>query len=255
LLSQDQSLQLKAAGGEFMKSYAIAWATGLLGLLLFSQSCAVSMVKPVESEMAKPAPSMSLSMTGSSQVYEYGKGQTVFSTKGLEELYPEGAIDFINSPDPMVRHLLEKIPFNTKFYILIINGSSTKKTLLQINDSFESTSDYGRRSEGFALGKIKAMPIYTFAPGATTAIRLEQLKLHVQPTGLASADFTASSALRCVIRNTPGPKGEYRNGALTLQIVDATMTTFDEITRGAGRAARLLAEFTLHKEDPDARCR
>lgn len=218
-----------------MKLSAITWTATLTGLMLFSQSCAIVSSKTAD---RKPSalmgrPMATVAMTGSTKVYGFGVGKTKFFTNDLEELYPDGIIDFIHSPDPMVRQVMDKIPFNAKFRVVIVNGTRSKKTVLQINDQFEAAPNYGPRSD---------KSVFSFSPRKKRgAIRLESLKLHILKDAFAANEF-ASSSVKCVSKNVPGPNGEYRNGALTLQLVDAEKTS------------QLLAEFTIHKENPQAHC-
>lgn len=222
-----------------MNIRGITTILGVSSLMLFSQSCATRslMIDPTTYSSLETHPSFS--MTGSTKKYDPFKGHTDFYTKQLEEIYPTGVIDFINSPDPLVRSIIEKIPFDASFYLVLVNASGIKHTMIQINDEYIPAS----------LGQTKAWTKYSFAPYSNSSLKLEKLRLHLRGNSGDSVDIN-ESALPCVAMNAPGPKGEYRNGALTLQIVDASSS----LKNGPDKNARLLAEFTVHKENSKTTC-
>ena len=233
------------------QGYGVSWALAALGILLLSQSCTTGGGPRLLDR--KPASKNTFTMTGSSLVYEYERGRVDFETTDLLDIYENGVIDLIRSPDPQVRHLLDRIPFKGEFYVVVVNGQNSPASLIQINDSYYFARDYTSRSKQFAKGMDVPFQKYSFdvRSGAKT---LKNLKLHLLDGADEDATFVSTNRL-CVVRNLPGPKGEYRNGALTVQLIETNVTTFDPITYGAGKGARLLAEFSVFRESELAKCR
>ena len=59
-----------------------------------------------------------------------------------------------------------------------------------------------------------------------------------------------NARLDCEASNRPGQKGEHRNGALTLQVMDSKNHSFDAFTRGAAQKTEIYIEysvFALHR--------
>ena len=233
------------------QQFRVSWALAALGILIFSQSCAT--VSGPRIAERKPASNNTFTMTGSSLVYEYERGKVDFATTELLDIYDNGVIDLLRSPDPQVRQLLEQIPFEGEFYVVVMNGHKSPTSLIQINDKYHFAKDYTYRSRQFAAGLDVPFQKYSFTSkkGATT---LKSLKLHVLKGAYDEGTLVSTNQI-CVEKNKPGPRGEYRNGALTIQFIGTDLTTFNPITSGAGKKAKLLAEFSVFRESGLAKCK
>lgn len=233
------------------QGYGVAWALGALGILLLSQSCATTNGPKLLNR--SPASKAKFTMTGSSLVYDYERGRVDFQTTDLMDIYEDGVIDLLKSPDPKVRALLDRVPLHGEFYLVVMNGQHSPASLIQINDDYFFARDYATRSQQFAQGLDVPFKSYSFDSNKR-AKPLKKLKLHLLKEAEGNGHFVYTSR-NCVVENQPGPKGEYRNGALTIQLIDTSVTTFDPITFGAGKGARLLAEFSVFREHEDSGCR
>ena len=140
-------------------------------------------------------------------------------------------MDFFNLLDANFNNIQSTIPSGTRFVLNVVNAKLSPGGILQINGSLVGVTH-------FQLGQI-----YTIgAPSQIADLQLQGLRLGFSPNILANNGLVPTDT-GCVRANDPGKLGEYRNGALTIQALDAGNYTLDPITGAA--ASGLLWEATV----------
>jgi type IV pilus assembly protein PilY1 len=152
----------------------------------------------------------------------------------------------------------------TTFKILVANQAYSPAAKLSIGGE-DYVSVY--RYQTAAGLTVASLPTYTLANIGTLKFNLPLNAFRSQDwgTGIVRAGLHPSD-YSCVVNNgNDGPSGERRDGALTLQIVDATVTDNDIELNVAGRPelgyvlkaasmAKLVAEYTAFWHHPNKLC-
>lgn len=232
--------------------YGPVWALSALGFMFLFQSCSSTRTYnfteiPIQRELGSTP---KIHLLGSSKVFDYHKGQVDFESLNIQETFNLGYFDLLKSADPRLRQLMDRIPFESSFYIILVNGQNYLDMSLWINSIKIPLNIYSENSKLFAEGHLRNWPVYSLS-GLKNTKKLNQLAIDFGP----SIHNLSKTQLSCARLNTPGPKGEYRNGALVLQIVNSSAMSFDTITKTAGKTAHMFAEVTIFQEDPLGLCR
>src|SRR5690606_25185310 len=112
-----------------------------------------------------------------------------------------------------------KIKSQESFVILIANANINPGGFIQLNDRLLSLSEYGKSSIAYANGNTNALTVWT-------PQTLKIAKIFFQ-RNLAAQNAILSTRPECVTSNHPGPRGEYRDGALVVQAVSKSKLIFD----------------------------
>jgi len=115
------------------------------------------------------------------------------------------------------------------FLLTIANSDLSSGGRLEINSTSIAVTDYERTQLRYLTGKLKdweAFPAYKLGePTPTQAAagvqQLTSLKMSFDTFAILNGKLIPSNT-GCVKANKPGKKGEYRNGALMLQALDAS---------------------------------
>ncbi len=171
--------------------------------------------------------------------------------------------------------VVDTTPVSMKFKVLVANQSYSPAVTLTLADA-ASTYDakaFAYQSAGVSVATLastlKEYHLGTDA-GAITGLQvnmpLDAFKSKDWGTGISRAGLHPTKA-DCVYNNPKlGPLGEWRNGALTIQIVDPTVAETDLQFNVANRPdlgyrlkstsmkAKLIAEYTLFWHNPNDLC-
>lgn len=167
----------------------------------------------------------------STQIYPYKSGTTTHHVHEYDKKYQTTTIDFFNLIDTQFNEIHKTIPADTRFVINVVNAALSPGGVLQINGDSISVSN-------FSLGQV-----YTIRGSQIMSDQvLKGLRLGFAPDTLAKNGLVPS-VTACVRHNDPGKLGEYRNGALTIQALDAANHSIDPKTGAA--TSGLLWEATV----------
>jgi len=151
---------------------------------------------------------ISLSGTGSAttdgHVHEYdNKNPTAFNAMTI--------IDYFNITDAVLKEInhASAVGANIPFKLVVGNADLSKGARVSINNNLVLGIDYDNTDFG-------NLPIYTL--DGSTGTKLTGLEIQFDPTAIALAKIHPTNT-GPVKANTPGPNGEYRNGAFTLQAI------------------------------------
>ena len=188
----------------------------------------------------------------SSAIAELEHGTTDGHVHEYDDAYDVTGIDAFAFYDDQLHPITEDITdVDTPFVLVIGNPDLSPRVRISINSTYDETdaSTYG------SVGGYANVPVADLVPyslsGAPGTTKLTSLQLHVDPTAIA-VDGLQPTVTGCVRANDPGPDGEWRNGAITLQAVaiadDGTIATDPSMSDGGVQGvatAGLLWEVTL----------
>ncbi len=174
-----------------------------------------------------------------------------------------------------VKTVIETRPLSLKFKVLVANQAYSPAVTLTLTDiaSSYNAKAFAYQSSGVSLANLasglKEYHLGTDA-GAITGLQvnmpLDAFKAKDWGTGVSRSGLHPTKA-DCVYNNPVlGPLGEWRNGALTVQIVDTSVGEADLQFNVASRPdlgyrlkstsmkAKLIAEYTLFWHHPNDKC-
>ncbi|MET0859364.1 MAG: hypothetical protein ABWY27_21640, partial [Telluria sp.] len=171
--------------------------------------------------------------------------------------------------------VIETTPVSLKFKVLVANQAYSPAVTLTLADSASSynAKAFAYQSNGLSLATLATtLKEYHLGTDATAItglqvnMPLDAFKSKDWGTGISRAGLHPTKA-DCVYNNPVlGPLGEWRNGALTVQIVDPTVAETDLQFNVAGRPdlgyrlkstsmkSKLIAEYTLFWHHPNDKC-
>jgi hypothetical protein len=129
-----------------------------------------------------------------------------------------------------------------RFHIVVANTEYSQGAYVQINDEELPVVEYEGRVAKHVDG-TESLTVYQLGPNPPAGVeQLTHLKIVFDKTALLEGGLIGT-ATGCVRGNKPGTKGEYRNGALMIQAIDADTGTLDGTLHYA--TAGLLYESTM----------
>ena len=153
----------------------------------------------------------------SSQIYPYRRGRTDGHVHAYDKHYNTTGADFFNLQGGKLRNVTQNVLPGTKFKIIVANGNLSTGARIVINQvynpsnpaTFTNVTDYDNTP-------VSSLPVYTLNGVGGTA--LTSFGIYINPATSASGGLIQGNTGH-VKNNTPGIYGEWRNGALTLQVV------------------------------------
>jgi hypothetical protein len=180
----------------------------------------------------------------SHEVYALSQGTTDFHVHDYSDLYNTSVADLFNLDNPGLESIPQLVGQSQRFIIIVANSQLSPGGVLEINGSNVSVTDYQTQVDNL-LAQGKLPQVYELAGPITSGDQiLSSLKVAfakdvIQAGGLIPTDTP------CVRANDPGLNGEYRNGALTIQLLDPSLAKIDSTTQAATATGGLIYETTL----------
>jgi len=182
----------------------------------------------------------------SSNIYDFDTGVTDGHVHEWDDTHNLTSIDYMNLPDGSGNPLFEinsdvygkgqdgspvdGMDKDAIFILTVANTELSPGGVLEINSTSISVSEYaalldlylqGNLNEGWNNGPLFKLNQPTDAEVAAGVKQLKSLKLSFDAFAILSGDLVPS-VTGCVRKNNRGQQGEYRNGALMVQALDAS---------------------------------
>ncbi len=169
-------------------------------------------------------------------IYPFNGGSTDGHVHEWDDKWDRTTIDYFSLPDgkgsPLYEinaNAVEGVPPATPFILTVANTAMSPGAVLEINGASINVKDYHALVKRFLTGTMlpgETFPRYKLAmPSAAEQAagmqRLTSFKISFDVFALLSGDLIPTKT-GCVRGNKPGTLGEYRNGALLVQALDAS---------------------------------
>jgi len=168
-------------------------------------------------------------------IYPFDGGATDGHVHEWDDKHDLTTIDYFSLPDgngnPLyeITNVANGVPSSSAFILTISNDDLSPGGVLEINSSNISVGDYRALLDRYlsgTLGPDEVFPRFkldepTAAEESAGVMQLRSLKLSFDAFAILSGDIIPT-VTGCVRKNTPGAEGEYRNGALMIQALDAS---------------------------------
>lgn len=178
----------------------------------------------------------------SHQVYSAGMGKTDHHVHEYDDKFGLTYADFFRLKDSRFENINERVGASTEFILVIANAQLSPKGVLSINGVAQSVGDYQTRVRDFISGNRNALTVYSL--NGSKGEMLTDLRIGFSADAILNGGLIGTET-GCVVRNDPGRLGEYRNGALTLQAIDANSAHFNSETGVADVQGGLIWESTI----------
>ncbi|MEQ1877660.1 MAG: hypothetical protein ABL958_13530 [Bdellovibrionia bacterium] len=178
----------------------------------------------------------------SSSIYPLGNGRTDHHVHEYDDRHNVASVDFFNLLDGGFTEISSKVSAGQEFIIIVANAQLSTGTYLEINGSTTRSTVYQTRVDDYRAGA----PLTKYTLATLTSFKLKFDANAITGGGLIPTQTS------CVVGNDAGAKGEYRNGALTIQILDAATAQLSPTTKTA--TAGLLWEATVFWHKQGAGC-
>ncbi len=165
----------------------------------------------------------------SSFIYPYRRGKTDGHVHAYDKHFNTTGADFFNLQGNKLHDITENVSPGMKFKIIVANANLSPGARIVINNAYNPSSpatytvatDYDNTS-------ISSLPVYSLngLPGTTT---LSSFGVYIDPATSGSGGLIQGNTGH-VKNNTPGIFGEWRNGALTIQVVKVNSDGSDGFT-------------------------
>lgn len=181
-------------------------------------------------------------------IYPFNDGETDGHVHEWDDKHELTTINYFALPDGNGNPLYEitndggsGVHANSPFILTIANTALSPGGVLEINGASLDVTDYHALVKRFLSKTLlpgETFPVYKMTPPtpAETAAgmkRLTSLKLSWDSYSIINGDIIPTKT-GCVRGNDPGALGEYRNGALLLQALDASVMTGGYKVVGSG---------------------
>lgn len=164
-----------------------------------------------------------------SQLYPFRRGTTDGHVHAYDKKYNVTGASFFNFASSNLRNLQQVVPAGTKFKIIVANANLSPGGRLVINNTYDpSHPPTWQKVKNYSNASLDSLPVYSLEglPGTT---RLREFGLYFDLSAIGSGDIIPTSTGQ-VRSNVPGRFGEWRNGALTIQVVRVNADGSDAFT-------------------------
>ena len=196
------------------------------------------------------------------EVYNFNEGETDAHTHEYDEKFDTNIVDYFNietggkTGSSALHNVTDQdygVPNNEElFYIIVANAQLSQDVQLEINGTKMPVLDYQAKVDAFINGESNALEVYTLG-SSQTATTLTSLKFIVGMDAASIDNGLIPTETKTVRSNTPGPNGEYRDGALIAQAIDTDSMLLNADLGVAASDAGLFWESTLfwHNKDKE----
>ena len=175
----------------------------------------------------------------STALYDFDAGTTDGHVHEYDDKYQLNGADFFDLKDNKLTTLPSVLASGQRFRILIANSTLSPSGVLNLNGAPIRVQDFEK------LANLKT--VFSI-DGTAGGLKLSALNLSFPISALKNGGILAT-ATGCVRDNNAGKNGEYRNGALLIQVVDADNYQLDPNTNTAAEGLLWEASLFWHRDN------
>jgi hypothetical protein len=177
--------------------------------------------------------------------FPIGKGNVTYHVHQYDKSNKTTTVDFFNLINKTGKQIgnirlgtqfdqiQNTLPSSQRFYLIVVNAGLNPGGVLEINGEAIRVTNYQNLSKLLMSNKVPP-PAYTIgAPQTPGDKQLQSLKLAFDSNVPAKDLLVPTSPDNCVFPNITGANGEYRDGALVIQAIDAKSLQLDPNTGAA----------------------
>jgi hypothetical protein len=173
----------------------------------------------------------------SHEVYAFDQGTTDHHEHEYDDKYGVNSVDFYNLLQKDFTKITDRVAAGQEFIVIVANADLSPGAVLEFNGEAKPVVAYQQRVDNFIKGDSLALATYTLET-------LKSFKLKFATNNLGDGILVPTET-KCVRQNNASARGEYRNGALTIQILEKSSAQIDGQLRVAKPNGGLLWEATV----------
>ncbi len=187
-------------------------------------------------------------------VYDFNGGETDAHTHEYDDKFDTNVIDYFNietgdKTGSKALHNINDTDYgvpndNEQFYLIVANADLSQDVQVNINGILISVMDYQANVDAYINGDNNALEAYSLG-NSQGATKLTSLEFVVGLDAALSDNGLIPTETSTVRSNTPGPNGEYRDGALIIQAINVNDMSLNTDLRVADSDAGLFWESTI----------
>lgn len=187
-------------------------------------------------------------------VYAFNEGKTDAHTHEYDDKFETNIVDYFNietgdKTGSKALHNINDTDYgvpndNEQFYLIVANANLSQDVQVNINGTLISVMDYQAKVDAYMNGDNNALEAYTLG-NSQGATKLTSLEFVVGLDAALSDNGLIPTETSTVRSNTPGPNGEYRDGALIIQAINVNDMSLNADLRVADSDAGLFWESTI----------
>lgn len=178
-------------------------------------------------------------------VYAPSAGTTDHHVHQYDDKYQTNGADFFNLLEAGLGEIQTVIPAQKRFILIISNAELSTGGRLEINGSSQNVLTFQNQGRGLIANGASPQAYTIGTPTKAGDLKLSALKIYFDKDVIAQNGLVPTET-GCVRKNQPGAKGEYRDGALIIQALDADLNKIDPATGVASATGGgLLWEATI----------
>ncbi len=181
-----------------------------------------------------------------SKVYDSNEGASDRHIHEYDNKYDVRYVDLFNILDKEQTKITSRLLPTQEFIITVANAESSPGVLLEINGTTISVVDYQKKVDAYINGNAAALESFNLGTLTNFVVKFS--------SDTISEQILVPTYYKCPIANKPSATGQYRNGALVIQLHDKATAKLDAKTRVAIKTGGLKWEAFLfwHR---DSKCR
>jgi hypothetical protein len=190
----------------------------------------------------------------SNMPFPTSKGTVTYHVHEYDKINQTTTVDFfnlINGGGNIVSgndfdQIQNTIPDPQRFYLVVVNPGLNPGGVLEVNGSVLRVTDYQNLTQQLLSSGVRPAAYTIGAPQVAGDVQLKSLKIGFDSTVTANALLVPTAPTDCVWPDIPGKLGEYRDGALVVQALDASTIELNASTGAAISGGGLIWEGVIY---------
>jgi hypothetical protein len=190
----------------------------------------------------------------SSMPFPTAKGTVTYHVHEYDKLNKTTTVDFFNlinsngisEAGSDFDQVQKAIPETKRFYLVVVNAGLNPGGVLELNSSVSRVTDYLNLTQQLLASGVRP-PAYTIGtPTVAGDVQLTSLKIAFDSNVTANKLLVPTGPTDCVFPDIAGKLGEYRDGALVVQAIDASTIELNASTGSAASGGGLIWEGIIY---------
>jgi hypothetical protein len=189
-----------------------------------------------------------------SMPFPTGKGTVTYHVHEYDKLNQTTTVDFFNlinsngTPEDGndFDQIQKTISKGKRFYLVVVNPGLNPGGVLEINGTVLRVTDYQNLTEQLLASGVRPAAYTIGSPTTAGDMQLTSLKIAFDSNVTANELLVPTGPTACVFPDIAGKLGEYRDGALVVQAIDASAIELNASTGSSTSNGGLIWEGIIY---------
>lgn len=186
-----------------------------------------------------------------SKVYAFDAGAVDAHAHAYDDKHHTNVVDMMDLKESGMANVQDAVPSSKVFVVTLANAHLNPGAVIEINGVSMTAAEYQRRVDRALSG---GAPLQSLSIGqAGSVAQLSSLKVKYDVMALKQNQVHRTQ-IKCVVENREGAGGEYRHGALVVQVHALDSIKMDSQMRVSAPNGGLLWEASIFHHHGDGEC-